>query len=109
MRPGCGRLNPGTCEDTGNDKSARVHRFQRATVRSATRIMAAMGAREPAGLSPALLVRRTDPTTVRPYAELYVWPAPGVLLAEPPASWDADWVGADPDTFGVAAGKPYGS
>ncbi|MFD4408166.1 FMN-binding glutamate synthase family protein [Streptomyces sp. NPDC058466] len=81
------------------DKSERVHRYQRATVRSASRIMAAMGVRDPGGLTPHQLLRRTDPTTVRSYAELYEWLAPGVLLQEPPPSWDADWAAADPDAF----------
>jgi glutamate synthase domain-containing protein 2 len=81
------------------DKSERVHRYQRATVRSASQIMAAMGVRDPGALTPHHLRRRTDPTTVRSYAELYEWLAPGVLLQEPPASWDADWAAADPDTF----------
>lgn len=81
------------------DKSARVHRYQRATVRSASRIMAAMGVREPGDLTPRRLLRRTDPTTVRSYAELYEWLEPGVLLADVPASWEADWAAADPDTF----------
>ncbi|WP_405885035.1 FMN-binding glutamate synthase family protein [Streptomyces sp. NBC_01136] len=81
------------------DKSARVHRYQRATVRGASQIMAAMGVRDPAGLGPHQLLRRTDPTTVRSYAELYEWLEPGVLRAEPPASWEADWKAADPDAF----------
>jgi len=81
------------------DKSERVHRYQRATVRSASQIMAAMGVRDPGDLTPHRLLRRTDPTTVRSYAELYEWLAPGVLLAEPPASWAADWAAAHPDTF----------
>ncbi len=29
------------------------------------------------------------------------WPAPGVLLAEPPRDWAADWTAADPDHFSV--------
>jgi hypothetical protein len=81
------------------DKSARVYRYQRATVRSATRIMAAMGVREPADLGPHQLLRRTDPTTVRSYARLHEWLEPGELLTEPPASWEADWKAADPDAF----------
>jgi hypothetical protein len=36
---------------------------------------------------------------VRSYAELYQWLPPGVLLQEPPASWDMDWAAADPDAF----------
>ncbi|MEW2164714.1 FMN-binding glutamate synthase family protein [Streptomyces sp. NPDC007084] len=81
------------------DKSERVFRYQRATVRDASEIMAAMGVREPAALTPHRLLRRTGPTTARTYAELYEWPAPGVLLAEPPRSWAEDWTSADPDTF----------
>ncbi|OQQ14428.1 FMN-binding glutamate synthase family protein [Streptomyces sp. M41(2017)] len=81
------------------DKSERVHRYQRATVRSASQIMAAMGVRDPGELTPHHLLRRIGPTTVRTYAELYEWLAPGVLLAEPPLSWGADWAAADPDAF----------
>ncbi|MFE1288430.1 FMN-binding glutamate synthase family protein [Streptomyces sp. NPDC058751] len=81
------------------DKAERVRRYQRATVRSASRIMAAMGVREPGELTPHRLLRRVGPVTVRSYAELYEWLAPGVLLAEPPSSWAADWAAADPDAF----------
>ncbi|MFI6035885.1 glutamate synthase-related protein [Streptomyces sp. NPDC051315] len=81
------------------DRSRQVLRYQRATVRGAVRIMAAMGVREPVGLGPAHLVRRTGPTTVRSYAELYEWLEPGALLAGPPESWAADWKAADPDSF----------
>jgi glutamate synthase domain-containing protein 2 len=81
------------------DKSERVRRYQRATVRSAGRIMAAMGAREPVDLTPHRLLRRVGPTAVRSYAELYEWLAPGVLLAGAPVSWEADWAAADPDSF----------
>lgn len=79
--------------------SRRVHDYQRATVRSALQIMAAMGVREPGELTPAHLVRRTGPATVRSYAELYEWLEPGALLAGPPESWAADWKAADPDRF----------
>jgi glutamate synthase domain-containing protein 2 len=81
------------------DKAERVHRFQRATVTAATKIMGAMGVHAPDELEPGMLMRRTDPTTVLSYAELYEWLAPGVLLDEPPAAWDPDWVAADPDAF----------
>lgn len=81
------------------DKSERVRRYQRATVRSASRIMAAMGARDPGDLTPHRLLRRVGPTAVRSYAELHEWLAPGVLLAGPPSSWAADWAAADPDSF----------
>jgi hypothetical protein len=107
-----GRCHTGTCPagvtthdplraralDVG-DRSRRVHHYQRATVRSAVRLMAAMGVREPGGLTPAHLVRRTGPATLRSYAELYEWLEPGALLAGPPQSWAADWKAADPDRF----------
>ncbi|MFF1381226.1 FMN-binding glutamate synthase family protein [Streptomyces sp. NPDC058308] len=81
------------------DKSARVTRYQQATVQSALRIMAAMGVRDPAGLGPHLLRRREDHGRFRSYAELYEWLAPGELLTGGPAGWAADWRAADPDSF----------
>ncbi|MDI3387889.1 FMN-binding glutamate synthase family protein [Streptomyces sp. B-S-A8] len=83
------------------DKSVRVSRYQRATVRSALQIMAAMGVREPAGLGPHLLRRRGPDFVFRSYAELYPPPEPGALCAAPPADWAADWERADPDRFTV--------
>ncbi|MFF3419024.1 FMN-binding glutamate synthase family protein [Streptomyces sp. NPDC002698] len=81
------------------DKAERVRRYQRATVHSASRIMAAMGVRDPGELTPHRLLRRVGPTTVRSYAELYEWLAPGVLPAAAPPAWAADWAAADPDSF----------
>ncbi|MEU1116804.1 MULTISPECIES: FMN-binding glutamate synthase family protein [unclassified Streptomyces] len=81
------------------DKSARVTRYQQATVQSALRIMAAMGVHDTAKLGPHLLRRREDRGHFRSYAELYEWLSPGQLLAEPPESWAADWRAADPDAF----------
>ncbi|MET7730748.1 FMN-binding glutamate synthase family protein [Streptomyces sp. NPDC005402] len=83
------------------DKTPRVQRFQEATVAGALQIMASMGVTDPAELRPHMLHRRVDPCTERSYAELYEWLAPGQLLAEPPASWAADWQAADPDRFTV--------
>ncbi|WP_344425031.1 FMN-binding glutamate synthase family protein [Amycolatopsis minnesotensis] len=83
------------------DKTERVYRFQRATVRSAQQIMASMGVHRPEDLRPHQLRRRLDPITVRSYDELYEWLAPGQLLAEAPETWAQDWAGADPDRFTV--------
>ncbi|MFF4401481.1 FMN-binding glutamate synthase family protein [Streptomyces sp. NPDC001480] len=83
------------------DKTVRVQRFQEATVASALQIMASMGVTGPAQLRPHMLRRRVDPFTERSYEELYEWLEPGQLLAEPPASWAADWKAADPDRFTV--------
>ncbi|WP_055489135.1 FMN-binding glutamate synthase family protein [Streptomyces sp. TP-A0356] len=83
------------------DKTLRVQRLQEATVASALQIMASMGVADPSQLRPHMLRRRTDPYTERSYEDLYEWLAPGQLLAEPPASWAADWHAADPDRFTV--------
>ncbi len=83
------------------DKSARVHRFQKATVDSALQIMGSMGVQHPDELRPHMLRRRLDPLTVRSYEELYEWLSPGELLAVPPEDWAADWAAADPDCFTV--------
>ncbi|MEU9976388.1 FMN-binding glutamate synthase family protein [Streptomyces sp. NPDC051014] len=83
------------------DKTARVRRFQEATVASALQIMASMGVTDPGQLAPHMLRRRVDPGTERSFAELYEWLGPGELLAAPPASWAADWKAADPDRFTV--------
>jgi glutamate synthase domain-containing protein 2 len=81
------------------DKTERVYRYQRATVTEAQRLIAAMGLGGPGDVGPHQLMRRVDHVTSRSYAELYEWLAPGQLLAEPPASWAADWARADPDSF----------
>jgi glutamate synthase domain-containing protein 2 len=81
------------------DKSERVEQFQRATVRSATQIMASIGVHDPDELHPHMLRRRVTPTEMRSYAELYEWLRPGELLVEPPEGWVADWKAAAPDTF----------
>ncbi|MDF3300290.1 FMN-binding glutamate synthase family protein [Streptomyces tropicalis] len=83
------------------DKTLRVRRLQEATVAGALQMMASMGASDPSELRPHMLHRRIDPCTERSYAELYEWLEPGQLLAEPPASWAADWQAADPDRFTV--------
>ncbi|WP_399096074.1 FMN-binding glutamate synthase family protein [Streptomyces sp. BBFR2] len=82
-----------------DDKSARVRRYQEATVRSALQIMASMGVRHPGELAPHQLRRRLDPRTVLSYGELYTWLEPGQLLTGPPSAWRRDWEAADPDSF----------
>ncbi|MEU9015605.1 FMN-binding glutamate synthase family protein [Streptomyces sp. NPDC048479] len=84
-----------------DDKTARVQRFQEASVASALEIMASIGITDPSQLRPHMLHRRIDPHTERSYEELYEWLAPHQLHAEPPASWAADWHAADPDRFTV--------
>jgi glutamate synthase domain-containing protein 2 len=81
------------------DKTARVQRYQHATVAEAQRLAASMGLRSPADATPHNLMRRVDHITSRSYAELYEWLAPGELLDEAPESWAVDWARADPDSF----------
>ncbi|WP_419997439.1 FMN-binding glutamate synthase family protein [Streptomyces boninensis] len=80
-------------------KTERAYRYQRATVRSAQQIMAAMGVSHPQELHPNHLRRRIAPAVVRSGTQLYDWLEPGELLAEPPGEWAADWAKADPDRF----------
>ncbi|MFJ8825852.1 FMN-binding glutamate synthase family protein [Streptomyces sp. NPDC102467] len=81
------------------DKAARAHHYQQATVHSAMQIMAAMGIQDPRELRPDLLMRRIAPHEVRSYGQLYEWLEPGSLIGEPPATWAADWAAAHPDRF----------
>lgn len=64
--------------------------------------MASMGVDDPAQLSPHMLRKRLSATDQRSYAEIFEWLDEGVLLADPPASWRADWERADADSF-----RPY--
>jgi glutamate synthase domain-containing protein 2 len=81
------------------DKSARVQRYQQATVDEAMRIMASMGVTDPADLRPWMLRKRLGPVSQQSYAEIYEWLEPGELVADTPASWAEDWLLADPDSF----------
>ena len=85
------------------DKSARVYRYQQATVAEAMRLMASMGVTDPGALSPHMLRKRLGPVMQQSYAEIYEWLEPGALLREPPAGWASDWALADADAF-VPAG-----
>ncbi|MGV0162647.1 FMN-binding glutamate synthase family protein [Mycobacterium colombiense] len=84
------------------DKSERVYRYQRATVRQAMLIMGSMGVSDPSMLNPHMLRKRVSAVEQRSYAELYEWLATGVLLEHAPASWRSDWDAADPDSFAPA-------
>ncbi len=81
------------------DKSQRVYRYQDATVRQASGLIASMGLHGPDGLSTHHLRRRVDHTTTASYAELYEWLQPEELLHAAPPDWGDDWRAADPDHF----------
>ncbi|HVV29984.1 MAG TPA: FMN-binding glutamate synthase family protein [Mycobacteriales bacterium] len=81
------------------DKSQRVQRFQQATVAQALQLLASMGLREAADLSPAYLMRRLDHVHTHSYADLYEWLAPGELVAGSRGDWAQEWDAATPDRF----------
>jgi len=81
------------------DKTERVVRYQQATVDQAMQVIASMGLHSFDELRPHMLRRRIDHGTIRSYAEMFEHLAPGQLLRDPPASWERDWVRADPDRF----------
>ncbi|WP_040796605.1 FMN-binding glutamate synthase family protein [Nocardia higoensis] len=81
------------------DKAIRVQRFQESTVRQAVQLMASMGAGGPGELTTDMLRKKTSPTMISSYTELYEWLAPGELLAAPPSTWASDWHAASPDSF----------
>ncbi len=81
------------------DKALRVQRYHASTVRQAVQLMASIGVDEPGDLTTDMLRKKVSPTTVRSYTELYEWLGPGELLADPPATWAADWRAASPDSF----------
>jgi glutamate synthase domain-containing protein 2 len=85
------------------DKSERVYRYQQGTVADAVKMMAAMGCRTPAELTPHHLRRNVTSTENYSYAELYDWLRPGELLAEPPKTWLAEWEASSASHFGPTA------
>jgi glutamate synthase domain-containing protein 2 len=81
------------------DKTVRVFNYQRATVASASQIVASMGLDGFHQLSPAMLNRRIEGQRTLTYAEIYDWLMPGELLEDPPESWRSDWVEASAEQF----------
>ncbi|WP_448854734.1 FMN-binding glutamate synthase family protein [Corynebacterium frankenforstense] len=82
------------------DKAMRVKRYQQATVHEALRLMAAMGAGEPADLRPDMIRLNTAAGVSRTYGETFDWLEPGCLVnGDVPEKWRADWEDADPKRF----------
>lgn len=86
------------------DKSDRVQRFQRETVRSANALIAAMGLHSPGDLNGGHLMVRTDIETVRSFDALHPPLRPGELLDDPPEHWAAAWSAAQARAFSSGAG-----
>jgi glutamate synthase domain-containing protein 2 len=82
------------------DKAARVHNFQRNTVRALMELLAAGGLSSPAELRPWHILRRISPTEVRHYGEMYEYLEDGALLgASLPKSFARAWHAARADSF----------
>ena len=82
------------------DKSVRVARFHKETVKSFFEILGAAGLRHPRDLKPWYVMRRVSAEETRSYATIYPQLQPGELLASPPSGLLANvWNAASPDSF----------
>lgn len=81
-------------------KSVRAANFHRHTVKSVCEIMGAMGVKSPDDLRPWHILRRTSPTEVHNYSEIYPVLAGGELIQEPvPPVYAHAWRAASAATF----------
>lgn len=82
------------------DKSARVARFHRETVKSFFEVLGAAGMHVPADLKPWHVLRRVGSGEIRSYADLYPSIDPGALLSgSVQGSVGQAWKAARPDRF----------
>ncbi|AKK03644.1 FMN-binding glutamate synthase family protein [Corynebacterium epidermidicanis] len=83
-----------------DDKAERVKNYQANTLKSAMRILSAMGLTDFSQLGPAHVVRRIDPTQARPYEDIFDWLNPGALVdGEAPYDWQRDFDRADASSY----------
>ncbi|MBI3791728.1 MAG: FMN-binding glutamate synthase family protein [Gemmatimonadetes bacterium] len=82
------------------DKSQRVARFHKETVKSFFEVLCAAGCAKPAELEPWNVMRRVNAIEVKNFAEIYGRALPGSLLEETPAGpMGRAWMSASPDRF----------
>ena len=82
------------------DKSVRVWRFQKETVKSLLEVVGAAGLAHPHDLRPYHILRRTGSGDVRNLEEIYAYQPPGFLLdGTVPTHLLRAWEGARADTF----------
>ena len=86
------------------DKSERVFRFHRQTLKSLADMLAAAGLKHPDELGPHHLVRRVSATQIRQFSELHHFLKPGELLdgACQETFYAANWARASADRFDAA-------
>lgn len=82
------------------DKGERVHRFHQGTVKAFLELLSAMGLENPADISPEMIHRRVEDSSIRTYAQLAPPIEPGQLLqdAVPPQYREA-WAAASAERF----------
>ncbi|MCH7677777.1 FMN-binding glutamate synthase family protein [candidate division KSB1 bacterium] len=82
------------------DKDKKVANFQQELVKSVCEIMGAMGIADPDHLHPWHIIRRTSPTEIKHYGEIYEFLKDGDLLKENlPTSYERACRAASADTF----------
>ena len=82
------------------DKSARVARYHKETVKSFFEVLGAAGFTRPSDLKPWYIMRRVTATEIRNYSEIYPAIEPGSLLASTvTGSLARAWDAARPDRF----------
>ena len=82
------------------DKSTRVARYHRETVKSFFEVLGAAGFTRPSELKPWYILRRVTSTEIRNYSEIYPAIEPGSLLAAAgTGSLARAWAAASPDRF----------
>ncbi|KAA0131568.1 FMN-binding glutamate synthase family protein [Gimesia chilikensis] len=81
-------------------KQYRVRNYQHSTVMEFNQMIASLGLSSPDQLSPELLLRRVNSTTVKSYAEIFYQAEENELLTAPPAEfWQRDWEQASSEHF----------
>ena len=82
------------------DKSVRVARYQKETVKSFFEVLGAAGFTRPSELKPWYIMRRVSATEIRNYSEIYPAAEPGSLVgSKVSGSLARAWEAASPDRF----------
>ena len=82
------------------DKSVRVFRFHRETVKAFFDVLAAAGHTRPSDLKPWDVLRRVSVAEIRNYSEIYPCVEPGALVgSKPTGALARAWCAASPDRF----------
>ncbi|MEM7333796.1 MAG: FMN-binding glutamate synthase family protein [Chloroflexota bacterium] len=83
-----------------SDKALRVANYHKETIESVSEIIGAMGLTSPSELRPWHIMRRTSPTEIHHYGEIYEYLEEGSLLhARLPATFERACNAASADTF----------